>query len=322
MKKNSEKMYLKKISQLTDRNCLVEVKKGVKTWGLYGVRFNRMPYNMKSEKISEKMYRFVYDETATLDWTNFRFYCDKDMTDHYFALFKLNDTEYLSYDFTDDSDYENYKKVFTQRNQGHSQVTGFVKQARVHVSKYDFYLLTGFTDKDWKTQRQKITGGLVLDLDVSENHCKVSYYYEPSSKKYTKIPKSPKGIGCKSGKYQTSTSSLNLYLPQAFTSKGNVETGQVLIDTLDITKSGQTKLSFEALPRTCSCCGKPIFWNDEVCSSGYACESCDDKFSNVREIISSAVTDDSDYRLLKTIKTLEERKAKVKARYEALAVKG
>lgn len=312
--KNIEAKYWERIKELTERKCLVEVKKGVTVTrndrDYYGVRFVKMPYHMKAFKVSDKMYRFVYDEKASPNWANFRVKFDEDMSNHYFALFKINDYEYCSYDFTDDDDYSCYKKIFTQHNQTCTQVTGYVTQLyQVHVSMLDFYNLTGYTFKEWNSQVKK-SGGLVMEWDTTNDNCSISVYYEPSNAKYKKILKAPKKSVLK-GERQFNTTTLNFYLPQIFTDKGYVKPGQILIDSVTFNDVGRMRLTIEALPRTCSCCGKPIFWNDEICKAGYVCKPCDTRLEKARAIIEKSCNPAKPYRLEQTQNAITANKERI-----------
>jgi len=290
----NEQYFRSKVNELTERKCLVEVKYASMRSGTYGISFAKLPENMKIRKVSELAYVFSYDSKSVLpNWLHMiRVPIGAEAC---FALYKINKDLYVAFDITNDDEHAALRKVFNRRNQINSRPTGFINQLKqVHISALDFYTLTGFTINDWKNNQIKKSGGLVAEWDTSDSKCLFSVYYESSDKEYAKIPTRSTPIPAK-GIKKINITKLNFYTPSCFQVKGNVRVGQTLIDSLTFDEQGRARITYEALPRICECCGRPIYMDGESHLAGSICAPCVDEFAKAREIIAEmGITASSD----------------------------
>ena len=300
MKKNvlnvetkNEQYFRSKVKELTERKCLVEVKYASMRHYTYGISFAKLPENMKIKKLSESAYVFSYDSKSVLpNWFHIHLPVGNEAC---FALYKINEDLYVAFNITNDTEHAALRNIFTQHNQINSRPTGFINQLKqVHISAWDFYTLTGYTIKDWANNQIKKSGGLVAEWDTSDNKCLFSVYYESSDKEYAKIPVRSIPVPAK-GIKKINTTTLNFYTPSCFQVKGNVKVGQTLIDTLTFDEQGRARITYEALPRICECCGRPIYMDGESHLAGSMCAPCVDELAKAREIIAEmGITASSD----------------------------
>lgn len=299
-----ESYFLSKIKEKTERKCLVELKKASLRHGsYYGVFFSQLPSCMSLRKLSSSTYVFYYDEKANHLAYQPHISLSPSGEDEYWALFKLNDEVFVARNVMHDSRYSKLRTVLTQHNQHNCRPTGMVTQAQqAHVSMLDFYLLTGYSFKEWCLEQH--SGGLVMEWDTTNNKCQCSVYYEPDDEKYFKFP-----ARCteKKGVRRCHIPTLNFMLPSCFTSKGDVKPGQLLIDSLSYDDElGKMKLTYEALPKTCECCGKPIFMDGESHIAGSMCAPCVKEMEQARAIIAEMGITFSSDRLETTFRTIEQ----------------
>lgn len=291
----NEQYFRSKVQELTERKCLVEVKYASMHYHTYGISFAKLPENMKISKISESTYVFSYDPKEVLPLLSSYIRVPVGTEASCFALYKINEDIYVAFDITNDDEHADLRKIFNQHNQINSRPTGFINQLKqVHISAWDFYTLTGFTINDWKNNQIKKSGGLVAEWDTSGNKCIFSVYYEPSDKEYAKIPARSNPVPAK-GIKKINTTTLNFYTPACFQVKGNVKVGQTLIDTLTFDEQSRARITYEALPRICECCGRPIYMDGESHLAGSMCAPCVDELAKAREIIAEmGITSSSD----------------------------
>lgn len=298
-----ESYFLSKIKEKTERKCLVELKRACARYGYFGMFFSQLPAHMSSRKLSSSTYVFYYDEKVKPSVYRPHISLSPSGEEEYWALYKLNDEVFVARNVMHDSNYIELRKVLTQRNQCHSRPTGMVTQAQqAHVSLLDFYLLTGYSFKEWSLEQH--SGGLVMEWDTTNNKCLCSVYYEPDNEKYFKLP-----TRCldKKGIRRCHIPTLNFMLPSCFTSKGDVKPGQLLIDSLSYDDEiGKMKLTYEALPKICECCGKPIFMDGESHIAGSMCAPCVKEMEQARAIIAEMGITSSSDRLETTFRTIEQ----------------
>ena len=296
------------INELTERQCLVEVKAASIRHGYYGCYFAKLPSKMRPRQVSDTMYVFDYDETYAGTTSVSQIKLQRKDGERWFALYKLNEERFVACDITDDEKRQSYKKIFTQRNNNNPQVTGFVSAlGQLYVSKLDFYNLSGYTVEEWHNDKIKKSGGFYYELNTSENKCVLSLLYEPSNAKYKKIVGASKGeIGFKQGKRATKPFRSSFYLPTTFIATGDVKARQVLANDFSVSEKGKPVITFEPAPRICECCGKPLSLSDGNYISGVVCKSCNETLEKARAIVSSVVSDDvTEHRLEKTCQSLD-----------------
>lgn len=296
------------INELTERQCLVDVKSTGARHGCYGCYFAKLPSKMRPRQVSDTMYVFDYDETYAGPVSYPQIRVQKKDGKRWFALYKLSEERFVACDITDDEKRQSYKKIFTQRNNINPRVTGFVNSVgRVHVSKLDFYNLSGYTVEEWHNDKIKKSGGFYFELNTSENKCVLSLLYEPSNAKYKKIAVASRGeIGFTQGKRATKPFLSSFYLPVNFISTGDVKVKQVLANDFSVSEKGKPVITFEPAPRVCECCGKPLSLSDGNYISGVICKPCNETLEKARAIVSSVVSDDvTEHRLEKTCQSLD-----------------
>ena len=286
-----EKAYWARINELTERKTLVEVQTSKTRNGSKGIKFARLPSCMACEKISSKMYLFTYDEKATAK--PYRHIAQKPRSaDKTFALYRLDDNTFVAIDITDDESRAYYKKVFNSRNQIHGVPTGFVsKQGCVHINKLDFFLLSGYTQEEYDSQKNK-KGAFILEYDTSENNCSMTLYFK-KGRAAKKVPVVPRGgVMADTGIRKIKNPSLNFHIPKAIWNKGKIASGQYLIDHMETNPDGSMKLVIEAQPRICECCGKKIPWGIESHTAGIMCKPCVETLEEARKLIGHSVSDE------------------------------
>lgn len=296
-----EGYFLSKIKEKTERKCLVEFKRASFKSGRYGVYFSRLPAHMSVKELSSSTYVFYYNETACLSSVYPHICLVSSAEESCWALYQLNDEVFVARDVTHDAKYVGLKTVLNQHNQHNARPTGFVNQPKqAHVSLLDFYLLTGYSFKEWRLDQH--SGGFIMEWDTTGNKCLCSVYYEADEEKYLAVP--TRCIAAK-GVRRCHISSPNFSLPSPFIKKGNVEPGQLLIDTLSFDAQGRVRLTYEALPRVCECCGKPIFMDGESHLAGLMCAPCVKEMEQARAIIAEMGVTSSTDRIETTLHTIE-----------------